>query len=190
MKLFLSFFFIVTKRALELTNHPEDKVVDAAFRLLVVLLHEGHKGVQDSFLEYVTTSQDEQFFNEVQDRLRSSLINIKETRLLDSIKENLRKQDATVPLSTFFFFFFDFFFFFFNKKNLYSNKLSKGTATAYAKRTQSSSQNGTQTGTQNGTQHLPEKGSINLETDFNPFPPTKEMTQGIKIIHSNKNRKE
>ena len=98
MKLFLSFFFIVTKRALELTNHPEDKVVDAAFRLLVVLLHEGHKGVQDSFLEYVTTSQDEQFFNEVQDRLRSSLINIKETRLLDSIKENLRKQDATVPL--------------------------------------------------------------------------------------------
>ena len=98
----------MTKRALELTNHPEDKVVDAALRLLVVLLHDGHKGIQSSFLDYVTTSQDEQFFTQVQDRLQNALINIKETRLLDSIKENLRKQDAKVL-----------FFFFLKKKNLF-----------------------------------------------------------------------
>jgi len=79
-----------------MTAAPDDRVVDAALHLLVYLLNEGNKDVQSNFLEYVKESATEAFFEQVKDRFHTSMANIKEARLLRTMKNNQKKQDEAL----------------------------------------------------------------------------------------------
>lgn len=79
-----------------MTNAKSDSVVDAAYYLLVTLLHDGQKSTQSTFLEIVQESREEEFFGGIASRLQTSMANIKEARLLATMKIAQQNHDLYV----------------------------------------------------------------------------------------------
>ena len=73
-----------------MVNSKSERIVDAAIRFLAVLLHDGHDEVQQTILEFIMGSQQEELFFKIKDRLDYSMMNIKEVRII----ENANKKEA------------------------------------------------------------------------------------------------